>query len=50
MMITDRTRIKRSDPVHPENCVIVQMHRLLLSRPRRRIDLDDDCRNAASLV
>jgi tryptophanyl-tRNA synthetase len=45
MMITDRTRIKRTDPGHPENCDVCQMHRLLLS-PQAADRLDDDCRNA----
>ena len=45
MMITDRTRIKRTDPGHPENCDVCQMHRLLLP-PRDADRFDDDCRNA----
>ncbi|HSB09449.1 MAG TPA: tryptophan--tRNA ligase [Blastocatellia bacterium] len=45
MMITDRTRIKRTDPGHPENCDVCQMHRFFL--PKQDADrLDDDCRNA----
>lgn len=45
MMITDRTRIKRSDPGHPENCDVCQMHRFFL--PSEAADaFDDDCRNA----
>jgi tryptophanyl-tRNA synthetase len=45
MMITDRTRIRRSDPGHPENCDVCQMHRFFL--PTATADgLDDDCRNA----
>ena len=31
LMITDRTRIKRTDPGHPENCDVCQMHRFFLS-------------------
>jgi tryptophanyl-tRNA synthetase len=45
MMITDRTRIKRTDPGHPEACDVCQMHRFFL--PGERADgLDDDCRNS----
>src|SRR5438309_364561 len=44
-MITDRTRIKRSDPGHPEACDVCQMHRLFV--PAAVADqFDDDCRNA----
>jgi tryptophanyl-tRNA synthetase len=45
MMITDRTRIKRTDPGHPENCDVCQMHRFFLSSDAAD-GLDDDCRNA----
>jgi tryptophanyl-tRNA synthetase len=45
MMITDRTRIKRTDPGHPENCDVCQMHRFFLSNEAADA-LDDDCRNA----
>ena len=45
MMITDRTRIKRSDPGHPENCDVCQMHRFFLAPPDAE-RFDDDCRNA----
>jgi tryptophanyl-tRNA synthetase len=45
MMITDRTRIKRTDPGHPENCDVCQMHRLLLA-PQAADRFDDDCRTA----
>ena len=45
MMITDRTRIRRSDPGHPENCDVCQMHRFFLS-PDAADALDDDCRKA----
>jgi len=45
MMITDRTRIRRSDPGHPENCDVCQMHRFFV--PAELADrFDDDCRNA----
>ena len=44
-MITDRTRIKRSDPGHPEICDVCQMHRFFV--PAEVADkFDDDCRNA----
>jgi tryptophanyl-tRNA synthetase len=44
-MITDRTRIRRSDPGHPENCDVCQMHRFFV--PAETADqFDDDCRNA----
>ena len=45
MMITDRTRIKRTDPGHPENCDVCHMHRLFLA-PAQADALDDDCRSA----
>jgi tryptophanyl-tRNA synthetase len=45
MMITDRTRIKRSDPGHPENCDVCQMHRFFLTPPDAD-RFDADCRNA----
>ncbi|MFY9611732.1 MAG: tryptophan--tRNA ligase [Blastocatellia bacterium] len=45
MMITDRTRIRRSDPGHPENCDVCHMHRFFLSTAAAD-GLDDDCRNA----
>jgi tryptophanyl-tRNA synthetase len=45
MMITDRTRIKRTDPGHPENCDVCQMHRFFLASEAAD-HLDDDCRNA----
>jgi tryptophanyl-tRNA synthetase len=45
MMITDRTRIRRSDPGHPENCDVCQMHRFFLARGDAD-RFDDDCRNA----
>ena len=45
MMITDRTRIKRTDPGHPENCDVCQMHRFFLARPDAD-SFDDDCRTA----
>ena len=44
-MITDRTRIKKVDPGHPENCDVCQMHRLFV--PASVADqFDDDCRYA----
>jgi tryptophanyl-tRNA synthetase len=45
-MITDRTRIRRADPGHPENCDVCQMHRFFV--PAEVADrFDDDCRNAS---
>lgn len=44
-MITDRTRIKRSDPGHPGDCDVCKMHRLFV--PAAVADkFDEDCRNA----
>jgi tryptophanyl-tRNA synthetase len=44
-MITDRSRIKRTDPGHPEACDVCQMHRMFV--PAAVADqFDDDCRNA----
>jgi tryptophanyl-tRNA synthetase len=45
MMITDRTRIRRSDPGHPENCDVCRMHRFFLI-DKEADRFDDDCRNA----
>lgn len=45
MMITDRTRIKRSDPGHPEDCDVCRMHRFFLD-PQAADARDDDCRAA----
>jgi tryptophanyl-tRNA synthetase len=45
MMITDRTRIKRTDPGHPENCDVCQMHRFFLADDVAD-KYDEDCRNA----
>jgi tryptophanyl-tRNA synthetase len=45
MMITDRTRIKRTDPGHPESCDVCQMHRFFVP-PQVADTFDDDCRNA----
>ena len=45
LMITDRTRIKRTDPGHPENCDVCQMHRFFLN-PSDADRFDDDCRAA----
>jgi tryptophanyl-tRNA synthetase len=44
-MITDRTRIKRSDPGHPENCDVCKMHRLFVP-PAVADKFDEDCRSA----
>jgi tryptophanyl-tRNA synthetase len=46
MMITDRTRIKRTDPGHPENCDVCQMHRFFLSSEEADTR-DNQCRTAA---
>src|SRR5262249_55785182 len=45
MMITDRTRIKRTDPGHPEICDVCQMHRFFVA-PQVADQFDEDCRNA----
>lgn len=45
MMITDRTRIRRSDPGHPESCDVCQMHRFFVATDVAD-GFDDDCRNA----
>ena len=45
-MITDRTRIRRSDPGHPENCDVCQIHRLFVP-PEVADKFDADCRSAA---
>jgi tryptophanyl-tRNA synthetase len=45
MMITDRTRIKRTDPGHPEKCDVCQMHRFFLSREDADFR-DNQCRTA----
>jgi len=45
MMITDRTRIRRTDPGHPENCDVCQMHRFFVAAETAD-RFDDDCRNA----
>ncbi|HWC78010.1 MAG TPA: tryptophan--tRNA ligase [Blastocatellia bacterium] len=45
LMITDRTRIKRTDPGHPEACDVCQMHRFFV-RGDVADSFDDDCRNA----
>jgi tryptophanyl-tRNA synthetase len=44
-MITDRTRIRRSDPGHPESCDVCQMHRFFIETETAD-RFDDDCRNA----
>lgn len=44
-MITDRTRVKRTDPGHPEDCDVCKMHRLFV--PAIVADqFDVDCRAA----
>jgi tryptophanyl-tRNA synthetase len=44
-MITDRTRVRRTDPGHPEACDVCQMHRLFV--PAEIADkFDADCRAA----
>lgn len=45
MMITDRTRIRRTDPGHPELCDVCKMHRLFVSAAVAN-RFDDDCRAA----
>lgn len=45
MMITDRTRIRRSDPGHPESCDVCKMHRFFVSTDVAD-RFDDDCRGA----
>ncbi|HET9529043.1 MAG TPA: tryptophan--tRNA ligase [Blastocatellia bacterium] len=45
MMITDRTRIRRTDPGHPEICDVCQMHRFFVGAEVAD-RFDDDCRNA----
>jgi tryptophanyl-tRNA synthetase len=44
-MITDRTRIKRSDPGHPEDCDVCKMHRLFVP-PAVADKFDEECRDA----
>jgi tryptophanyl-tRNA synthetase len=44
-MITDRSRLRRSDPGHPEDCDVCQMHRLFLE-PSEADRFDLDCREA----
>lgn len=44
-MITDRTRIKRTDPGHPESCDVCQMHRYFVATDTAD-QFDDDCRQA----
>ncbi|MBK7597927.1 MAG: tryptophan--tRNA ligase [Acidobacteria bacterium] len=44
-MITDRTRVKRTDPGHPEDCDVCKMHRMFV--PAEIADkFDEDCRGA----
>jgi len=45
MMITDRTRIKRTDPDIRKTANVCQMHRFFLASEAAD-GLDDDCRNA----
>jgi tryptophanyl-tRNA synthetase len=45
LMITDRTRIRRSDPGHPEDCDVCQTHRFFVPAAVAN-QFDDDCRNA----
>ncbi|HYP29450.1 MAG TPA: tryptophan--tRNA ligase [Blastocatellia bacterium] len=45
MMITDRTRIKRSDPGHPESCDVCQVHRFFVAAEVAD-RFDEDCRGA----
>ena len=45
MMITDRTRIRRSDPGHPESCQVCQTHRYFVAADVAD-SFDDDCRAA----
>lgn len=44
-MITDRTRIRRADPGHPEDCDVCQMHRMFVA-PEIADRYDGDCREA----
>ena len=44
-MITDRTRIRRADPGHPEDCDVCQMHRMFVA-PEVADRYDADCREA----
>ena len=44
-MITDRTRVRRTDPGHPEDCDVCKMHRMFV--PAEIADkFDEDCRGA----
>jgi tryptophanyl-tRNA synthetase len=44
-MITDRTRVRRTDPGHPEMCDVCQMHRLFVPAPVAD-EFDEGCRSA----
>jgi tryptophanyl-tRNA synthetase len=44
-MITDRTRIRRTDPGHPEACDVCKMHRFFVDSVVAD-RFDDDCRGA----
>ena len=48
-MVTDRTRIRRTDPGHPEACGVCQMHRLFVP-PAVQNASNEDCRQPASRV
>lgn len=45
LMITDRTRIRRTDPGHPEICDVCKLHRFFVESDVAD-RFDDDCRNA----
>ncbi len=45
MMITDRSRIKRTDPGHPESCDVCRVHRFFVAAEVAD-RFDDDCRSA----
>ena len=45
-MFTDPTRIRRTDPGHPESCNLFEFHKLL-SPPELIARVDHDCRMAA---
>jgi len=46
-MITDRTRVRRTDPGHPDSCDVCQMHRLFVSKEVAD-QFDADCQHARS--
>lgn len=45
-MITDRTRVKRTDPGHPDKCDVCTIHRLFVPVAVAD-DFDEKCRNAS---